>query len=130
MLKKKDYVALSAFRSQLAHFLRFSDQGARSAGITPTQYLLLLHVRGSEGREWASVGELAQRLRASPHGTAALVSRCEALGLVSKQRSEADARLVEVHLTARGKERVAQIAARNFGELRSLRSVFRVTNVS
>lgn len=130
MLKKNDYVALSAFRSQLAHFLRFSDRAARAAGITPTQYLLLLHLRGFKDRDWASIGELAQCLRASPHGTGALITRCETLGLVRRQRNERDARLVEVHLTARGRERVEQVAARNHGELRSLRNVFRVNNVS
>ena len=130
MLKKNDYVALSAFRSQLAHFLRFSDRAARAAGITPTQYLLLLHLRGFRERDWASVGELAQCLRASPHGTGALVMRCEAQGLVRRQRNEHDARLVEVHLTPRGRERVEQIAARNHGELQSLRGVFRVSNIS
>src|SRR5580692_4294350 len=100
MLVKQHFVALSNFRSELARFLRFSERAARGAGITPTQYLLLLHVRGFPGREWATVGELAVRLQASAHGTGALINRCVALDLVAKSRNDDDARQVEVHLTA------------------------------
>jgi hypothetical protein len=39
----KQYAALSNFRFHLAKFLRFSQRAARSAGIMPAQYLLLLH---------------------------------------------------------------------------------------
>ena len=130
MLSKRHLMAQSAFRSALARFLRFSERAARSAGITPTQYLLLLHVFGSNGRDWSSVGEIAARLHASAHGTTALVGRCRAAGLVSKRRNSSDGRLVEVHLTARGRRLLAHIATRNRGELRSLRAVFQVPHVS
>lgn len=130
MVSKKEYLALSAFRSALARFLRFSERTARSAGITPTQYLLLLHVCGSVGRDWSSVGELAGRLHASAHGTTALIGRCCAAGLVRKRRHQADARRVEVRLTARGRKLLDRVAARNRGELQSLRSIFRVAYVS
>ncbi len=96
----------------------------------PTQYLLLLHIRGFRGRDFATVGELAERLQSSPHGAAALISRCVRLNLVSKRRSTKDARRVEVHLTARGRRLVERIARRHQDELQSLRDVFRVANVS
>ena len=96
----------------------------------PTQYLLLLHIRGFSGRDWATVGELAERLQSSPHGTAALITRCVALRLVSKRRSAGDGRCVEVHLTPRGQKLVERVAARHREELRSLREVFRVAHVS
>ena len=73
MLRKIDYVSLSNFRHQLACFLRFSEKAAASAGITGKQYLLLLHVAGQKGRDWSRVGELANRLQSSPHGTVALI---------------------------------------------------------
>jgi DNA-binding MarR family transcriptional regulator len=130
MLAKQQFVALSNFRTELARFMRFSERAARAASITQTQYLLLLHVRGFQDREWATVGELASRLQGSAHGTAALVNRCLALGLVSKHRSNEDARRVEVHLTARALALVERIAARHHDELQSLRSVFRVAHVS
>lgn len=130
MLAKQQYTALSNFRSQLARFLRFSERASRAAGITPTQYLLLLHVRGFPGREWATVGELAARLQASAHGTVALINRCVSAGLLVKQRSAEDARQVEVHLSARGKQLVERIAVRHQEELQSLREVFQVAHVS
>jgi DNA-binding MarR family transcriptional regulator len=130
MLPKQQYVALSNFRSELARFLRFSERASRTAGITPTQYLLLLHVRGFPGREWGTVGELAARLQASSHGTVALINRCVSAGLVDKQRSDGDARQVEVHLTSRGKQLVERIAMRHHEELQSLRDVFTVAYVS
>jgi DNA-binding MarR family transcriptional regulator len=130
MLAKNQYVALSNFRRQLAQFLRFSERAARASGIMPAQYLLLLHIRGFSGRDWATVGELAERLQSSPNGTAALISRCVVLGLVSKCRSAEDARRTEVHLTPRGRRLVERIAARHRDELQSLREVFRVAHVS
>ena len=81
-LTKKDFEQLSEFRYQMRRFERFSEQAAQGEGITPLQYLLLLHIRGYPGRDWATVGELAERLQAQHHGVVALVSRCEALDLV------------------------------------------------
>ncbi len=129
MLSKRHFTALSNFRHKLAGFLRFSERAAREAGITPRQYLLLLHVRGTIGRDWASVGELAIRLQASPHGTAALVARGVAQRLVTKRRSSEDARRVQVRPTPRGRRLVAQIAARHRAELQSLRDVMVVADV-
>ena len=51
----------------------------------PLQYMLLLHVKGFPDRDWATVGELAERPQASPHGTVALVSRCESAGQTQTQ---------------------------------------------
>jgi DNA-binding MarR family transcriptional regulator len=129
-LSKQEYVALSEFRFQLACFLRFSERASRAAGITPRQYLLLLHVCGMHGRDWASVGELAVRLQSSAHGTVALVNRCMAARMVRRLRSKADARRVEVHLTSRGRSLVAHIASRHRAELRSFRQVFQVPYVT
>ena len=130
MLTRKQLVALSEFRYQIARFQRFSVGASRAGGLTQTQYLMLLHIVGHPERDWATVGELARRLQASPHGTAALVNRCIALRLVAKQRSVADGRHVEVHLTQRGRRAVLRVAQRHRDELQSLRQVFRVVDVN
>ena len=130
MISQRDFEALSEFRCTLAKFLRFSERAARRAGITPTQYLLLLHIRGYPGRRAATVGELARRLQASPHGTAALIARGVASRLVEKRRGQGDQRRVEVVLTARGRELVERIAQQHRAELQSLRDVFRVAHIS
>ena len=49
----------------------------------------MLQVKGFPGRNWATIGELAERLQAKHHGVVALVSRCESLGLVQRQASAA-----------------------------------------
>jgi len=112
-LKKADFEQLSEFRYQMRRFERFSEQAAQSEGITPLQYLLLLHIKGYPQRDWASIGELAERLQAQHHGVVALVSRCEALGLVKRKVSETDRRQVEVHLQKLGEKTLAKLAALN-----------------
>ncbi|MDB5751744.1 MAG: transcriptional regulator, MarR family-like protein [Ramlibacter sp.] len=113
----------SQFRYQLRRFLRFGEEAARSAGVTALQYHLMLHTQAFAGRDWASVGELAERLQAQPHGVVALVSRCEELGLVRRQAHAGDGRLVEVHLTAKGRRLVARLAARHQAQLGELAAV-------
>ena len=85
ILSKKEYETLSHFRYQLRRFMRFSEEVTQSLGVTHLQYLLLLHIKGYEGREWAAIGELAERLQSHHHGVVSLVSRCEKLGLVYRQ---------------------------------------------
>jgi DNA-binding MarR family transcriptional regulator len=124
MLGKLDFEALSDFRYQLRRFERFSENAAQAEGITPLQYFLLLHIKGAPGREWASVGELAERLQAQPHGVVALVTRCEALALVERRSNAADRRSVEVHLLAKGEAILARLAALHRAELRLLGGAF------
>lgn len=110
-LTKKEFETLSEFRYRLRRFLRFSEQVTRRNGITPLQYLLLLHVKGFPGRHWATVGELAERLQAQHHGTVALISRCEKLGWIERRQGQADRREVAIHLTTSGERMVAKMAA-------------------
>jgi len=119
-LLKEDFEALAQFRYQLRLFLRFSEDACRRSGITPLQYQLLLQTKGFPGRQWASLTELAERLQAKHHGVVALVSRCEALGLVRRKSSFTDLRQVEVHLTAKGERHVERLAHIHRSELTSL----------
>jgi DNA-binding MarR family transcriptional regulator len=128
-LAKGDFEQLSEFRYQMRRFERFSEQAAQSEGITPLQYLLLLHIKGYPEREWATIGELAERLQAQHHGVVALVSRCEALKLVKRKISETDRRQVEVHLLRTGANLLARLAELHRAELRSLTSSFRVPQI-
>lgn len=103
-------MALSLFRYRLRSFLRFSEDAAREAGITVLQYQLMLHVCGFPQRDWATISELAERLQSHLHGVVALVSRCEELGLVRRRQSRRDRRQVEVHLLAKGRKCLEQLA--------------------
>jgi DNA-binding MarR family transcriptional regulator len=125
-LSKSDFAALSEFRFQMRRFERFSEDVVQAHGITPLQYLLLLHIKGYPDRDWATVGELAERLQAKHHGVVALVSRCEAMGLVERRNSAIDRRRVEIHLLREGETILAQLAEQHRIELLSLDGVFTI----
>ncbi|RQH02109.1 MarR family winged helix-turn-helix transcriptional regulator [Paraburkholderia dinghuensis] len=128
-LSKLNFEQLSAFRYQMRRFERFSEQAAHDEGITPRQYLLLLHIKGYPGRDWATIGELAERLQAQHHGVVALVSRCEVLGLVERKISERDRRQVEVHLLDAGEQVLVRLAEMHRVELRTLEGTFTIPQI-
>lgn len=128
-LNKHDFEILSDFRYQIRQFERFSEEVTRQHGLTPLQYLLLLHVKGYPGRDWATVGELAQRLQAQQHGVVALISRCEKLELVERRRSTEDRRRIEIHLLEDGEEVINRLARLHRSQLLSLRGRFVVPDL-
>jgi DNA-binding MarR family transcriptional regulator len=128
-LNKHDFEILSDFRYQIRKFERFSEEVTRQHGLTPLQYLLLLHVKGYPDRDWATVGELAERLQAQQHGVVALISRCEKLGLVERRRSSDDRRRIEIHLLKDGEKVINKLARLHRTELLSLRGRFVVPDV-
>ncbi|HET8747369.1 MAG TPA: MarR family transcriptional regulator [Ramlibacter sp.] len=137
-MEKKSLIALdkaglerqSEFRYRLRRFLRFGEEAARAAGVTAVQYHLMLHTQAFPGREWASIGELAERLQTQQHGVVALVTRCEEAGLVRRKENQEDRRLVEVHLTAKGRRCVEKLAALHFAELGNLAEVIEAARAS
>ncbi len=129
-LTKTEFEALSEFRFQIRRFERFSEDVVQSAGITPLQYLLLLHIKGFPGRTFATVGELAHRLQAKPHGVVALVTRCEEHGFVERRPSAQDRRRVEIHLLPEGERLLGHLAELHRTELQSLGAVFSVPSIN
>lgn len=126
--EKQRFEALSDFRFRLRSFLRFSEDAAREEGITALQYQLMLHTQGFPGRDWATIGELAERLQAQPHGVVALVSRCEEAGLVMRKSSAIDRRQVEVHLLAAGRTKLARLAILHSDQLSQLAEAVRLAS--
>jgi len=129
-MSKADFERLAHFRYQLRRFLRFSEEVTHEHGITSLQYLLMLQIKGFPGREWATVGELAERLQAKHHGVVSLISRCEAAGLVKRSTSPSDKRRVEVKLTKKGNVCLEKLARLHRGELLSLRGEFAVPEMT
>lgn len=123
-LAKEDFQRLSNFRYRLRCFLRHSEDLCQTHGLTALQYQLLLHLKGFPDREWATVGELAERLQAKHHGTVALVDRCVDAGLVERRPRSGDRRFIEVHLLEKGARLVERIAQLHQPELRQLRQDF------
>ena len=123
-LGKADFERLSHFRHRLRRFLRFSEVLCRRQGLTSLQYQLLLHVMGFPDRNWATIGELAERLQAQHHGVVALVDRCEKLALLERRPGRSDQRVVEIHLLPKGEKLLARVAAQHQHELQLLLSEF------
>jgi DNA-binding MarR family transcriptional regulator len=126
ILKKAEFRTLSDFRYQLRSFVRFSEDITDKFGVTNLQYLLLLHVKGYKDRDWATIGELAERLQTHHNGVVSLASRCEKLGLIYRQRGTADKREVQIYLTPEGDKLVTKIAGLHRDELLSLQGKFRI----
>ncbi|HEY8932206.1 MAG TPA: MarR family transcriptional regulator [Rariglobus sp.] len=102
-LAKDDYELLAEFRYTLRKFLGFSETMAVKHGVTAQQYQALLAIEGFPGRNWVTVGELAERLRTTHHSAVGLVDRMETLKLVCREKSSEDRRRVHVTLTAKGR---------------------------
>ena len=125
-MDKLAFETLANFRYEIRRFLRFSENVTRKAGITPLQYLMLLNIKGYPGRDWATVGELAERLQAQHHGVVALVSRCEKQGFVERRRSSEDRRRIEVRLLPKGEDYVERLANAHRVQLIALNGKFSV----
>lgn len=96
--------ALAQFRYALRKFLRFSEQAARSCGITPQQHQLMLGIAGFSDSGSATISELAEFLQEKHHSVIGLVERAAQNGLVARKQHATDRRVVLVSLTARGED--------------------------
>jgi DNA-binding MarR family transcriptional regulator len=119
-IRKDEYETLAAFRYMLRQFLRFSEEAAKEANLTPQQHQALLAVMGYPNKEGITIGELAERLQVRHHSAVGLVDRLEAQGLVSRQQDELDRRQVLVQLTPGGVAALEQLSAAHREELRRI----------
>ena len=98
-----------ALESQICFALAVASRGVIGAyrsvleplGLTHPQYLVMLALWQHER---LPVREIARLLRLEPATVSPLVKRLEALDYVTKTRSGSDERIVEVTLTATGRE--------------------------
>src|SRR6478609_4570363 len=106
-LSAADAVPVAEFRAALRGFMRTSERNARAAGLTPQRYLLLLMIKGAvDGSEQSTVTELAGRLQLAQSTVTELVRRAEETGLVEREQSHTDARVVHLRLTPEGCRRL------------------------
>ena len=95
------------FRAALRRFLRRSERIARSSGLTPQRYLLLLMIKGApDGSEQSTVTELADRLQLAQSTVTELVRRAESAGLIDREQSQRDARVAHLRLSPEGDRRL------------------------
>jgi DNA-binding MarR family transcriptional regulator len=119
-LSKAEYELLASFRYALRQFLHFSEEAARAVGLEPQQHQALLAVKGFPGRDWVTVGELAEQLQIRHHSAVGLVNRMETNGWLVRMPASEDRRQVHVALTPQGAALLEQLAAIHKEELRRL----------
>jgi DNA-binding MarR family transcriptional regulator len=121
----QEVAAVAEFRAALRRFLRTTERNARSAGLTPQRYLLLLMIKGAEdGSERSTVTELAERLQLAQSTVTELVSRAEENGLIERERSASDGRIAYLRLSDEGERRLAESFTSNESERRALQDAF------
>ena len=121
-LSDTDFARLLAFRDGLRRFLHWSDEQARSVGLTATQHQLLLAVRGHDGEP--SIRDVAEHLLLRHHSVVELVDRAAGAGLLERRPDHDDQRIVRLRLTKAGRARVEALAAAHLEELSRLRVRF------
>lgn len=125
-LDKSDYEALLHLRSAMRRYIRFVDEGARAVGITPQQHQLLLAVKGQTRRDWATVSEIAEELQLKHNSTVGLANRCLTAGLIRKETSASDHRVVRIFLTPQGESLLEALSLRNVEQLHWLQKAITV----
>lgn len=118
-LTLSDYRALAELRYQIRHFLYFSEQAARSAGLEPQQHQLLLALKGLPQGARPLVGELAARLQIQHHSAVELVNRLAKAGHVQRRRGEKDRREVLLELTTKGENTLRELSLHHQAELQT-----------
>ena len=120
-LTDRDYEHLLEFRTGLRRFLRWSEEQARTAGLTAAQHQLLLAVRGHPGPDAATVGDVAESLLLRHHSATELVDRTVAAGWLRRVRDTDYHRVVRLELTVGGRRTLARLSALHLEELTALR---------
>jgi DNA-binding MarR family transcriptional regulator len=118
--QEQDYRDQADFRCALRQFLRFAEEQAREAGITPQQHVLLVIVRGHKTYPVVTIGEIAESLQVRQSSASLLVDRCVKRGLLRREEDTADRRRAIVSLTPEGQEILDVIMAANRKQLGSL----------
>ena len=117
-----DYDKLLAFRDGLRRFTHWSEDQAKSVGLTGSQHQLLLAIRGHGSQP--SVRDVASHLLLRHHSAVELVDRAVAAGLVARMGDPDDQRVVRLRLTTAGEAKVQALAAAHLEELSRLRPQF------
>ena len=108
------------FRTGLRRFLRWSEEQAEAAGVTPLQHQLMLAIRGNDDPRGPTISAVAHALVSKHHSVVELVDRAEAAGLVRRVQDAKDHRLVRLELTQAGERILDKLGALTVEELSRL----------
>jgi DNA-binding MarR family transcriptional regulator len=116
----EDYRRLLELRTGLRRFLRWSEQQAQAAGLTPAQHQLLLAIRGHPDERGPTVGDVAGHLLLRHHSAVGLIDRAEAAGLVARRPDPSNSSAVRLRLTERGSRQLEALSELHLQELEHL----------
>ena len=120
-----DFEHLLELRTGLRRFLRWSEQRAHAAGLTPAQHQLLLAIRGHRSPAGPTIGEIAEYLVLRHHSAVGLIDRAASAGLVKRSREPSNNGVVRVALTPRGIDKLGAPAEAHLQELAHLAPTMR-----
>src|SRR5262245_48780581 len=116
----EDYQRLLELRTGLRRFLRWSEQQAEAAGVTPAQHQLLLAVRGHPDERGPTIGDVAGYLLLRHHSAVGLVDRAEAAELIRRLPDADNRSVVRLQLTERGSAQLEALSELHLEELAHL----------
>ncbi len=119
-LRAEDYQRLLAFRSELRDFLRWSEQTAHHAGLTPALHQLLLVIRGHPGQRGPTISDAAKELHIRHHSAVELTVRAEDAGLLTRVRDTVDHRRLHLTLTDDGSARLESLTRQHLPRIETL----------
>ncbi len=124
-LGQADFEHLLELRTGLRRFLRWSEEQAKAAGLTPAQHQLLLAVRGHPDPAGPTIGELADYLVLRHHSAVELTDRAVRDGLVRRRPDPSNRSVVRVTLTPAGAMKLDALAEVHVEELAHLAPTMR-----
>ena len=119
-LGDSDYHDLLVFRNELRRFLRWSEDRAHEAGLTPALHQLLLVVRGHPDPPGPTIAQIAEALQTRHHSAVELTQRAEATGLVRRTRDTVDHRVVHLTLTDHGSRQLEILTRQHLPRIQAL----------
>ena len=119
-LLDEDYRRLLAFRSELRDFLRWSEQTAHDAGLTPSLHQLLLVLRGHPNSVGPTIGQAAEELHVRHHSVVELAQRAQTSGLICRDRDPIDHRRIHLQLTQYGRLQLETVTRKHLARIQTL----------
>jgi DNA-binding MarR family transcriptional regulator len=124
-LDQSDFEHLLELRTGLRRFLRWSEQQAEAAGLTPAQHQLLLAVKGHPDPAGPTIGEIADYLVLRHHSAVGLVDRAVRDGLVKRNPDPNSKSVVRVTLRPAGAAKLDALTEASVEEIKHLAPTMR-----
>ena len=124
-LTQKDFEHLLELRTGLRRFVRWSEEQAKTAGLTGAKHQLLLAIKGHPDPAGPTIGEIADYLILRHHSAVGLVGRAVKDGLVERHPDLDSKSVVRVTLTPRGAEKLDALAEAHLEEISHLAPTMR-----